>query len=600
MAESEDYLDGLLNSITKVRSDIEQGDSDRTPLFSDAMRVKPDEDFLAASGLDFYLQEKSPKARIRKAYSDTDFLKEFEEELLSGEADKFLEDFELELEQEDGYAAPLSDDSLMDSIENLVTKAKKKAAVQSAADEAIALESTEREMRSGQFDPSESFGDNESVDISLDGAKLAASDVDDNSLEAFSGDAVVDSENDSNDIPVVENDNLDNVDDDANRELSPDEIAALLNGAGDIGALSEFASDEHDEIDALNFPEGTTDGFVSEDSDIALDDLLGNDAAFADLADLLDSDANGEAVEGAGDELDANTAKMVSDSEKLTSQKEETPKGIKGFFAKLAAALFGKDDEDEADEAMASVVSEQAMANMSEEELETLKSLQESDGVTASEDGAKDGGKKKKEKPKKEKKAKEPKPKKEKKPKTPKEPAEKEPKLPTVQIVVSVVLAGSILALTLIVTNMGSYSTSMTNAKKLYSTTNYVGAYSEVLGLKIKKTDEEFVGSLKILAAAQSKYDVYRTSAELKRYDDALDALICGIGRCEANMNNAMTYGIVPQLNAIEVRYVDELEMQFGLSKEDAMDIYSTRRRQDYAKRLNEVLISLNLSESGD
>ncbi len=106
MANTEDYLDGLLNSITEAKNGVrDAADRERKARESEIRqrnRIGSDDDFMAKTGLNGYTPRKSSYKNLKEAFSESDFLREFESELDSGEADSFLEEFERELAEADG------------------------------------------------------------------------------------------------------------------------------------------------------------------------------------------------------------------------------------------------------------------------------------------------------------------------------------------------------------------------------------------------------------------------------------------------------------------------------------------------------------------
>ena len=85
MANSEDYLDGLLNSVQNVRKDVTDAQKQTEEILREKQeqrnKIKPQDDFMEASGIRDYKPEPSTHENLRKALSEDEFLKKFEEEL---------------------------------------------------------------------------------------------------------------------------------------------------------------------------------------------------------------------------------------------------------------------------------------------------------------------------------------------------------------------------------------------------------------------------------------------------------------------------------------------------------------------------------------
>ena len=138
MVNSEDYLDGLLNSVQTVRKDVAQAENaaeeNRSMREEERTKIKPQDDFMEASGLNEYVFEPTSHDNLKKAFSEEDFLRNFEAELEMDdqETDDFIKEFEKEIElEEQDYQeeSDLSDSqdeepSFMDNINGIVNQAK--------------------------------------------------------------------------------------------------------------------------------------------------------------------------------------------------------------------------------------------------------------------------------------------------------------------------------------------------------------------------------------------------------------------------------------------------------------------------------------------
>ena len=116
MSKNEDYLDDLLNSVSKrnEKKDIE-----------DLLSAIKEKENQTSDGSD---TKKKPKKTYNK-----DFFKEFEEELLDGQTDDFIRNFELEIDAEESASIndvveepKLEHQGFIENIDGIVNEAKKK------------------------------------------------------------------------------------------------------------------------------------------------------------------------------------------------------------------------------------------------------------------------------------------------------------------------------------------------------------------------------------------------------------------------------------------------------------------------------------------
>lgn len=319
--------------------------------------------------------------------------------------------------------------------------------------------------------------------------------------------------------------------------------------------------------------------------------LLANSDEFGDLGDLLSMDENNEQVEGidvfasfADGELEQQ---MVDSSEDTSSDNKKSAKG--GFLGGLFAKLFGSKDNDSVTLSSGKGVD---AGTLSEENDMILKEFDKAEGAA----------KKKKDKPKKEKKQKEPKPKKEKAPKAPKPKKEKKPKevdntppLPKKPVMLIWLMVISLFALVFIGTNLFSYNSAINEAKEYYASGNYADAYKAIGKMSVKKQDEELFNKIVALAPADAEWDSYRLFLEEEDHIRALDSLISAAGRCDINAKYAVIYDCVSELDHVKEKISNELKEQYGMTYEEALEMYDIYDRDDYTLALYEKIEELGL-----
>ena len=264
-----------------------------------------------------------------------------------------------------------------------------------------------------------------------------------------------------------------------------------------------------------------------------------------------------------------------------------------GFFSKLLKVLFG-DDEDELSDAATDIPEVEMIENISDENLDILRVLDSAAAQAAPEK------KDKKEKQKKEKKQKPPKEKKVKKPKAPKPPKppkEKDntPPLPKKPVILIFVMALSILLLIMLGTNLISKSSSVSQAKQMYEKADYVGAYEHMAGMKLKGDNLELYTQVTILAMVQEEYNAYLALMDAGEQQMALDSLIRGVGRYDKYYEDAKTHAVTAELDAVEAQIEQMLLDQFGVSADQARELYGMRKRDDYSIGIRQILENLGL-----
>ena len=194
--------------------------------------------------------------------------------------------------------------------------------------------------------------------------------------------------------------------------------------------------------------------------------------------------------------------------------------------------------------------------------------------------------KEKQEKAKKEKKAK---PKKEKKPKPPKEP-DNTPPLPKKPVILIFLMVASFVALVMIGADLLGYSNHITNAKNQYAKKNYSEAFAEISGMEMKEEDQILYEKYHVMAMVSVELEAYESLASQGFYDMALDCLVRTVGRAEKYRADAESYGCVQELNELALEAEEILSQTFGVSREEALELYAYRSKKEYSKAINTII----------
>lgn len=570
MSQSEDYLDSLLNSISKAKSDADSTVAAKKAAQQEEIdrrgRIAPEDDFMSASGIDGFKSRPVEHRYLRKAFSESEFLKDFEAELEDGSADTFIEDFEREIDEEEALFAQTGEVSSAESavaaflgdVENAVSEATE------AIDGQLPGQAISSDMVIPDAGPDEDAGVISQPDVT----DLTNSDLD-FSVETAFPNLDLSSEEDGNPSGDIAGMNTDGSGE-----------ANLFDPDLGIGAMNEFAPDAHDGEEP-NLAEGSD---VSVESLEGLEDL-------ADIDDLLNADATGETLDESLQSFDA----MAADAEHgaPAANAVEPQKGIKGILAKIKNVLFGPDDEEEAP------VTVGGSSADGEDVFGTLASGEggATDGAPAEDKKEKKekAKKEKKEKPKKEKKEKPPKPPKEPKPKKEK-PVDNSPVIPKKRILVFVVLAASVCVVVLMFTKLMGTSRTINLAADYYEQGNYMMAYEKLNTLDLEKEEQiELRSKARMLADLQQCYKTYEMFMDLKQYDQALNSLIIGMGRYNENAERAAALGVSSAYDSFGDSIRSQLAMQFGLSDEQALEIYHKKNRHYYTIAIRQILIDMGL-----
>lgn len=595
---AEDYLDKLLNSVNdeKVKKEkfketakmledaVHFWEDERAAMdFEDASYmptnvVKEDkhsesEDFLdallsSAQNTEFGMNKKKPDTNPmysrRVSKSEADFLREFEAELAE-DADDYADLFaayedtiepEDRLENEDIHAteAEVSPFGELD-LDSIVNEAAQQMQVESPVsydDIPVQMDQSGEEVPLDDLSMLDMLmGEPESVPVQ------SADSVEDIPIDVFS-DLFGDGVNLAEPTPVSAvpagdfpfSDSSDGID---LSNLGENDLMNLLAGADDLSDIGNMLSQ-------------------SDSTDIPLDGL----DAFSAFAES----------EMAGQQISADPGE-VDESDK------KTKKG--GFIGKIKSILGGLMKDDEEDEIALRATKAPTAETLAGENADILAEL---DGL-----GEAPVKKDKKEKKKKEKKPKKEKaPKKPKAPKPPKPKKEKKPKvvdntppLPKGPVIMIWLMVASLTALVLLGVNIIGYNSAVANAKSLKNSGHYAEAFAALNGLDIKEKEMELYGQLAILSTVDSELNAYAVFEKNDMPDKAFDSLICAAGRCKINAAEADVYECLGQLEILKKNVTNELEQKYGMSYEEAIEMYEIRDRDDYTIALYKKLTELGI-----
>ena len=138
----------------------------------------------------------------------------------------------------------------------------------------------------------------------------------------------------------------------------------------------------------------------------------------------------------------------------------------------------------------------------------------------------------------------------------------------------------------------------MSQAQELFDAGDYIAAYEKLNGFDL--SDEKVLllrNQARVLADLQLCQEQYDAFIGYERYNYALDSLITGVGRYEKYKDDAVEYGISEQYEAYASVIIHELEATFGLSEEEALEIYNQPNRHYYTIEIRKVLRGLGYKD---
>lgn len=618
MSSNEDYLDGLLKSLTSEEMDAAQNQESHDDA-EHKREITQDE-----------------LARMLDTLEDNNLDVGYEPVNESGEND-YIDDIEEPENEPEGFvteAAELDADGEIPGIgEEDFGFAE--ASIRMDEEDFGFLEAEERLLKGEEENPKEDISDFDVTseqepehDIDFLQELEPEQDIDflkesepEQEMELKISESDFGEESDLEQWPEVEE--TEEVSFDENKIMSAEEIANLLSslpeletgsnknnsGMENIDAGSDVTElldmmpedDELSEINALLKKNDSSE--LVEDDMLALLENAGSEEQFQKDSDFFGSDdIQAEQLE----EKPSRQKKSEAGSGKTTGKagtgkKTEEKKGAEekkpGFFAKL----FKKKKNDKVKQ---ETVSEESQAEK-DDNLQLLEEMDKKDkkaaknkkavkekkeakakpakkGKKGSQDAEEDGKAADKGKKKKKEKA----PKKVKPPKAPEPPLKK---LPRKSIVLIFIICGSILVFFVFCLNTMPYNTYIQEAREELKTGNFEKTYKKMAGLPVKTEDEMIYYRSIVLTKLNRRYDNYEMYLGLGKNLNALDALVQGVKIYDEWLPKAQNFEIEDEFNDVYSKIVAALNDSFQIQEEQARQL-ATLGSMEYTKELKKLV----------
>ncbi len=133
------------------------------------------------------------------------------------------------------------------------------------------------------------------------------------------------------------------------------------------------------------------------------------------------------------------------------------------------------------------------------------------------------------------------------------------------------------------------YRNALAQSRSAYGNGDYFTAYENLVGVSLKKDDEDLFKKSRLLGDLQKRNQEYNVFMNKKMYAMALDTLIIGVNRYQENLEEAQKLDIEKEYTSLGEPLVQLLSDQFGVTVEDAEEIYNLSR-EEYSIRIDEMI----------
>lgn len=137
---------------------------------------------------------------------------------------------------------------------------------------------------------------------------------------------------------------------------------------------------------------------------------------------------------------------------------------------------------------------------------------------------------------------------------------------------VSIIVIATILFLVVEIagTNVFSYASTKRKASNYFEMGKYTEAYKEAIGTDLREKDEETYNKIKVVMRVQQSLNAYQNYDRINYYPEALDALLRGIKRYDANIEQAMELEVEDDMISCRRQILTLLQEEFNLSETEA------------------------------
>ena len=167
-------------------------------------------------------------------------------------------------------------------------------------------------------------------------------------------------------------------------------------------------------------------------------------------------------------------------------------------------------------------------------------------------------------------------------------------KLNKVGVAIIAILTVTFLVVEIAGTNMHGYSSSKKQAMKYFEMGKYEQAYQEVLGTKVKEKDPDTYNKIRTVMQVQRALDSYQNYDAMNYYPDALNALIRGLQRYDANLETAKQLEIEDEVDGCKEQIVSLLQSEYGVSESQARELLSLDKAE-YTSKVVEIAMKKNM-----
>lgn len=140
------------------------------------------------------------------------------------------------------------------------------------------------------------------------------------------------------------------------------------------------------------------------------------------------------------------------------------------------------------------------------------------------------------------------------------------------------------------------YVHTVTKASNYFERQKYGMAYREILGEKLRASDQPLQDKIYTVMYIERQYESYENYVAMNEPEQALDALLYGLSKYDTYYNDAVELGIVDDYNTARTHIVTALKDVFGLTESDAAEL-NTLSGTEYTDKIKHLTENMDFSQ---
>lgn len=143
----------------------------------------------------------------------------------------------------------------------------------------------------------------------------------------------------------------------------------------------------------------------------------------------------------------------------------------------------------------------------------------------------------------------------------------------------------------IVATNVHSSVSIKNEANNYFKMKKYTDAYTTMLGTNLKEDDPETYNKIKTVMQVQRGLNAYENYDAMNYYPEALDALLQGVKRYDANLEQGKELDVVADMDECHKQIITLLQQEFHVSEAKAHELLELSK-EEYTDQVVEIALA--------